>query len=259
MSVLSQREKILYGIPPAIASINLNFLGGIGGVRCGCVAGVCNEPCEQGVTVVFHPVVHDIVEKRREGMTHFRPRPNPKRTHDISPANGKVAHTKRRPSRKLGRKRRLKRIEFHRTLGTGARLAQSVTPLQIQKLECQRGCLARARPVKPSQQPAHSRRRCREMPVVIPHKSRRPVGHLMGKRQAEKNVPTDVRPHALMAAKVPVAILVNGHAHGLACIMQERSPPQRLRGHAAGKRLDSRAHPSGMLQKVIRVIGAVLV
>ena len=94
---------------------------------------------------------------------------------------------------------------------------------------------------------------------MIPDEGRRPACHLMRQSQTEKRVLTEDRTRTLVVAEVPAAILVNGCAHGLACVVEKRCPPERLRGNATGKRLDAGTHASGVLQKVVGVVGAPLV
>ena len=86
------------------------------------------------------------------------------------------------------------------------------------------------------------------MSVVIPNESCRSVSNLVRQSKPEERILAEDCARALVVAKVPTAILVDGRAHGLARIVEKRRPPERLRGGAAGKRLDAGAHASGVLQ-----------
>ena len=109
ISVLSQREKILYGIPNGFASTQFDLFSRLARLM-RTQALTCMEmtalallaqPGEKGISAVLDTSVGHRQEAPR-GSCPPRPWGNAQRVHHV-PANRQVAHTKRRPARKLRR------------------------------------------------------------------------------------------------------------------------------------------------------------
>lgn len=90
------------------------------------------QPGEKGISAVLDTSVDHIVKERREGLAHLGPWGNAQRVHHVSPANRQVAHTKRRPARKLRRENPLERIKLHRVLRVGPSLCDGIGPLEVE-------------------------------------------------------------------------------------------------------------------------------